>query len=90
MDHEAHGSVTAAAEPSALAGEVAGAGGRDGDVGWVALADLLINVEAVDDEAVRDIVGDKMELHGLAWFQGDLRRRESETVRVDFDGLRLR
>jgi hypothetical protein len=81
-----HLSVAAATKAATLAAKISGGGRSNCDLGGVALADFLVDLQTLDKKAVRDVVGDEHKFHWLARRECDLSWLKSIAVGVNFDG----
>src|SRR5277367_6087238 len=74
MNCEKHGAVPAPAKSSALTLKITGFICSKRNVRWVPLRYLLIDSEILNQEAVRNIVGNEMQLNRLPLLDCDFRR----------------
>ncbi len=59
MHHKEHGAMTASTKATALSAKVASSGGLHNDVSRFTLLDLLVDIEARNEEGMGDIVRDQ-------------------------------
>jgi len=78
--------MAAATKAAATALKVACLRGRETDVDRMGLGHFLVDAEALDEQAVGDVVGKQAQVDGFTRFDGDFRGLEGKPLRVYLNG----
>jgi hypothetical protein len=86
VNYKAHRSVADAAKSAAAPLEVSYLVGRYCDLSGMAFRHGCIDMQALYQQAVRDVVGDERQFNGFTLLYGDFGGREREALGMDLNG----